>query len=156
DGHSSTTAFQRQPRHLGLLQEYTYSTGSLRSALFFPRHAGRYHLHDYWAFAGAGIANTDVIDVSVTRRRCDGTCSAALPHSALRLRPWSSSPRDDADYRRRCRILRLSNSGRARAHTSRGGGQRMIRLEHASRWYGHVIGVNDITFELKPGLTALL
>jgi ABC-2 type transport system ATP-binding protein len=32
----------------------------------------------------------------------------------------------------------------------------MINLEHASRWYGHVIGVNDISCDIKPGLTALL
>lgn len=32
----------------------------------------------------------------------------------------------------------------------------MIALEHASRWYGQVIGINDVTCEIKPGLTALL
>jgi ABC-2 type transport system ATP-binding protein len=32
----------------------------------------------------------------------------------------------------------------------------MIHLEHASRWYGQVIGVNDITCQLGGGITALL
>ena len=32
----------------------------------------------------------------------------------------------------------------------------MIALEHASRWYGQVIGINDITCMLPSGITALL
>lgn len=32
----------------------------------------------------------------------------------------------------------------------------MITLNAASRWYGQVIGVNDVTCEIGPGLTALL
>lgn len=32
----------------------------------------------------------------------------------------------------------------------------MITFEHASRWYGEVIGINDITCEIRPGVTALL
>ncbi len=32
----------------------------------------------------------------------------------------------------------------------------MIKLEHVSRWYGDVIGVNDVSCEIGPGLTALL
>jgi len=32
----------------------------------------------------------------------------------------------------------------------------MIRLDQVSRWYGQVIGVNDITHEIGPGVTALL
>lgn len=32
----------------------------------------------------------------------------------------------------------------------------MIRLEECSRWYGQVIGVNDISAEIGPGVTALL
>lgn len=32
----------------------------------------------------------------------------------------------------------------------------MIRFEKASRWYGDVIGVNDVTCEIGPGVTALL
>lgn len=32
----------------------------------------------------------------------------------------------------------------------------MIELDRASRWYGQVIGLNDITCQIKPGLTALL
>ncbi len=32
----------------------------------------------------------------------------------------------------------------------------MIRLERASRWYGDVIGLNDVTCTLEPGVTALL
>lgn len=32
----------------------------------------------------------------------------------------------------------------------------MIELAHASRWYGVVIGVNDVTTTIGPGITALL
>jgi ABC-2 type transport system ATP-binding protein len=32
----------------------------------------------------------------------------------------------------------------------------MIKLQNASRWYGQVIGLNDVTCEIGPGLTALL
>jgi ABC-2 type transport system ATP-binding protein len=32
----------------------------------------------------------------------------------------------------------------------------MVRLEHCSRWYGQVIGLNDVSCEIGPGLTALL
>lgn len=32
----------------------------------------------------------------------------------------------------------------------------MIVLDSASRWYGQVIGINDITCEIGPGVTALL
>lgn len=32
----------------------------------------------------------------------------------------------------------------------------MITLENCSRWYGQVIGVNDVTATISPGITALL
>lgn len=32
----------------------------------------------------------------------------------------------------------------------------MITLEHASRWYGQVIGINDVSCKIAPGITALL
>jgi ABC-2 type transport system ATP-binding protein len=32
----------------------------------------------------------------------------------------------------------------------------VIKLENVSRWYGQVIGLNDVTCEVGPGLTALL
>ncbi|MEX0893427.1 MAG: ABC transporter ATP-binding protein [Gemmatimonadota bacterium] len=31
-----------------------------------------------------------------------------------------------------------------------------VTLRHASKWYGNVVAVNDITFELTPGVTGLL
>ena len=31
-----------------------------------------------------------------------------------------------------------------------------IQLDHASRWYGNVVAVNDISFSLGPGVTGLL
>jgi len=31
-----------------------------------------------------------------------------------------------------------------------------IRAEHLSKWYGQVIGVNDLTFEIGPGVTGFL
>jgi ATPase subunit of ABC transporter with duplicated ATPase domains len=32
----------------------------------------------------------------------------------------------------------------------------MIALEHASKWYGQVIGVNDVSCWIPAGITALL
>ena len=32
----------------------------------------------------------------------------------------------------------------------------MIQLFNASKWYGQVIGLNDVTCEIGPGVTALL
>ena len=32
----------------------------------------------------------------------------------------------------------------------------MITLDQASRWYGQVIGLNDVTCQIQPGVTALL
>ena len=32
----------------------------------------------------------------------------------------------------------------------------MIHLQNVSRWYGQVIGLNDVTCDIGPGLTALL
>lgn len=32
----------------------------------------------------------------------------------------------------------------------------MIQIQNASRWYGQIIGVNDVTCEIGPGITALL
>ncbi|MBS1724607.1 MAG: ABC transporter ATP-binding protein [Armatimonadetes bacterium] len=32
----------------------------------------------------------------------------------------------------------------------------MIQLQNASRWYGQIIGVNDVTCSIGPGVTALL
>ncbi|GAB4467952.1 MAG: ABC transporter ATP-binding protein [Armatimonadaceae bacterium] len=32
----------------------------------------------------------------------------------------------------------------------------MIELQHASRWYGQIIGLNDVSCTIGPGLTALL
>jgi ABC-2 type transport system ATP-binding protein len=41
------------------------------------------------------------------------------------------------------------------AHPRRGGGA-VIELRHASRWYGQVIGLNDVNATIGPGVTALL
>lgn len=35
-------------------------------------------------------------------------------------------------------------------------GRAMLTLNNVSRWYGQVIGLNDVTCEIGPGLTALL
>ena len=32
----------------------------------------------------------------------------------------------------------------------------VLRLEAASRWYGNVVAVNDVTFEVGAGITGLL
>ena len=35
-------------------------------------------------------------------------------------------------------------------------GMSVLRLEAASRWYGNVVAVNDVTFDVGPGITGLL
>jgi ABC-2 type transport system ATP-binding protein len=42
------------------------------------------------------------------------------------------------------------------ADPRRRGGRLNITLNNASRWYGQVIGLNDVTCEIEPGVTALL
>ena len=32
----------------------------------------------------------------------------------------------------------------------------MSEIANASRWYGQIIGVNDVTCQIGPGITALL
>jgi len=32
----------------------------------------------------------------------------------------------------------------------------VIRVDHVSRWFGSVVAVSDVTFEVKPGITGLL
>lgn len=39
---------------------------------------------------------------------------------------------------------------------SQGSNPSMIKLDHVSRWYGQVIGLNDVTCDIGPGVTALL
>ena len=31
-----------------------------------------------------------------------------------------------------------------------------IKLEGVSKWYGNVVAVNDVSFEIGPGITGLL
>src|SRR5207249_1984808 len=37
-----------------------------------------------------------------------------------------------------------------------GGGMSEVELTNASRWYGNVVAVNDVTMTLGPGVTGLL
>ncbi len=37
-----------------------------------------------------------------------------------------------------------------------GGSDGVIEVDHASRWYGNVVAVNDISFRVGPGVTGLL
>ena len=32
----------------------------------------------------------------------------------------------------------------------------VIRVDHVSRWFGSVVAVSDVTFDIKPGITGLL
>ncbi|MSP63405.1 MAG: ABC transporter ATP-binding protein, partial [Myxococcales bacterium] len=34
--------------------------------------------------------------------------------------------------------------------------EKMITCEHASKWYGQIVGCNDLTLEVGPGITGLL
>ncbi len=40
--------------------------------------------------------------------------------------------------------------------TPKPGGQPAVELANASRWYGNLVAVNDISFDLYPGVTGLL
>jgi ABC-2 type transport system ATP-binding protein len=35
-------------------------------------------------------------------------------------------------------------------------GDPVIRVDHVSRWFGSVVAVSDVTFEIRPGITGLL
>jgi len=35
-------------------------------------------------------------------------------------------------------------------------GSPVIRVDHVSRWFGHVVAVSDVTFDITPGITGLL
>ncbi len=37
-----------------------------------------------------------------------------------------------------------------------GNGAPVIRVDHVSRWFGSVVAVSDVTFDIKPGITGLL
>ena len=37
-----------------------------------------------------------------------------------------------------------------------GNSDAVIRVENVSRWFGNVVSVSDISFEIKPGITGLL
>ncbi len=32
----------------------------------------------------------------------------------------------------------------------------VIKTEHLSRWYGNILGLSDVSLEIKPGITGLL
>src|SRR5205823_1831769 len=51
---------------------------------------------------------------------------------------------------------RAGRSGGACANQGGGGGEGVIELQRASRWYGQVIGINDVSCRVGPGITALL
>ena len=34
--------------------------------------------------------------------------------------------------------------------------QAVIKVEGVSRWFGNVVSVSDVSFEIKPGITGLL
>jgi len=36
------------------------------------------------------------------------------------------------------------------------GGAPVIRVDHVSRWFGSVVAVSEVTFDIKPGITGLL
>jgi len=52
------------------------------------------------------------------------------------------------------KILRLTAQDDKRL-TARDGGS-VIRVDHVSRWFGNVVAVSDVTFDIAPGITGLL
>ena len=44
----------------------------------------------------------------------------------------------------------MTNSGTANGDTP------VIRVDHVSRWFGNVVSVSDVTFDIRPGITGLL
>ena len=69
--------------------------------------------------------------------------------------PW---PRRGADDRRAGRAVRRrsSSAGSAASRWWRDGGAPGRRADHLSKWYGQVIGLNDVTVTVPPGITGLL
>ena len=35
-------------------------------------------------------------------------------------------------------------------------GNPVIKVDHVSRWFGSVVAVSDVTFDIGPGITGLL
>ena len=56
-------------------------------------------------------------------------------------------------------VARVDLGARA-PRARRGGGRRerraILTAEHLSKWYGQVIGLNDVTVSVPPGITGLL
>jgi len=44
----------------------------------------------------------------------------------------------------------------ANATASVGTANPVIRVDHVSRWFGNVVSVSDVTFDIRPGITGLL
>ncbi len=44
----------------------------------------------------------------------------------------------------------------ANATASAGTANPVIRVDHVSRWFGNVVSVSDVTFDIRPGITGLL
>ena len=36
------------------------------------------------------------------------------------------------------------------------GSDAVIKVDHVSRWFGNVVSVSDVTFDIRPGITGLL
>ncbi len=53
-------------------------------------------------------------------------------------------------HRRRCRVRAASEAGPVSKP------QPLLLFDHVSKWYGPVIGVNQVTLELRPGITGLV
>ena len=63
-----------------------------------------------------------------------------------------------ADDRRPDRAVRRrsSSAGCAASRWSRDGATAIVAAEHLSKWYGQVIGLNDVSVTVPPGITGLL
>jgi ABC-2 type transport system ATP-binding protein len=61
---------------------------------------------------------------------------------------------ESPDSRGRSRAL--TAPGHSGTATASANGAAILRLEQVSKWYGGVLGVNDVSLELGPGITALV
>ena len=50
----------------------------------------------------------------------------------------------------------MTNASDAPTNGALGSQDAVIKVENVSRWFGNVVSVSDVSFEIKPGITGLL
>ena len=50
----------------------------------------------------------------------------------------------------------MNNDSGAPTNGTSGSRDAVIKVENISRWFGNMVSVSDVSFEIKPGITGLL